>query len=203
MVANKAWIKDLKNGIEGEVRALGKVSDRYSGEKYASVTIFDCSGDIRVKVFGDAIRLLEGVEDGDVVDVFGVVKEYQNEKYVLANIVRKVDDGYLALREAELGGEEVSGGGAGEKTGREVETDAKAKADAEVKADSKVKAEEEEDPKPEIIRIIREGDTGDGVSYETISSSISIDNEKLQEAIGELMASGELYEPKYGRYKLI
>lgn len=182
MVAKKAWIKNLKEGTEGEVRALGKVADKYTGDKYASITIADKSGEIRVKAFGEDARLVEGIENGDFVDVFGVVKEYQGEKYVLPGIVRKVEAEFSVLREAELGLQE----------GRDVEKGAK-----------EAGTEEEKDYKPEIIRLIGENDNVEGVAYETISSNVGIDNEKLQEAIGELMASGELFEPKYGRYKLI
>ena len=180
MVAKKVWVNDLKEWGKGEVRVLGKVSDKYIGDKYSTITILDKSGNIRVKVFGEDVKLLEKIEQEDIVDVFGVVREYRDEKYVLPSIVRKVDEEYLGLREVEL----------------------KAPGDVEKGAED-VEKGAERDFKAGVIAVLKEKDKGDGVSYETISSSLGIDNEKLQEIIGELLNSGELFEPKYGRYKLI
>jgi len=181
MVAKKVWIGDVKDS-EGEVRVLGKVSDKYVAETFGSLTIFDKSGKVQVRVFKEDMKKIEEIENEDVVDVFGVVKDYKEEKYVLPSIVRKVEKEYIGLRAAELEAEDSESG--------KVE-------------DENSEIVREEDFKPGIIKIIKEKDEGEGVAYETISSSVGIDNEKLQEALGELMASGDVYEPKYGRYRII
>jgi RPA family protein len=71
-------------------------------KKYASITIDDASGQIRLKAFGDDILRLKDIVQGDTLQIIGNVREWNAELYVLPEIVKKVDPRWLLVRKLEL-----------------------------------------------------------------------------------------------------
>ena len=86
------------------VRVLGLIVDKFisQDEKYATLTIDDGKDTLRLKSFVN-VKIFSGFEPGDLVDVFGKVKEYNGEIYVTPEILRKVDANFETLRMLELG----------------------------------------------------------------------------------------------------
>ena len=180
MVWRKCRIKDIHEGsAPGEVRTLGTIVGRYDGDGYAAVTLDDGSDTIRAKFFKDDVKRLEGVKVGDIVDVFGIVKEYQGEKYLMPSMMRQVGPDFEVMRGLELVAR-----------GRE-----KGEGPEEGGADEAIKGK--------IREMLQREDSGDGVRYETINSQLGIDRAKLEASLAELLDDGEVYEPTYGKYKLI
>ncbi len=86
------------------VRVLGTVIDKFISEdgNYGTITLDDTTDTIRCKVFRD-LTILEEVEKGDLVDVIGKIKEYNEERYIqLENIAKVEDPNFEALRKLEL-----------------------------------------------------------------------------------------------------
>jgi RPA family protein len=209
-VAYKVRIKDITEGefVKGEgkfgpnqiitplkeevsrVRVLGTVVSRFIAEdrKFGSLTLDDGTDTIAVRAFRDGVELMEEVKTSDIVDVVGKVKEYNGEKYINLEsakvikdpnweMVRKLE---LLLKVHKLGGEvEVPR----EKAGVEEEVVG--------------------DPKMIILNLIEELDEGEGVKYITLLSESGLEDEQLEEVLGELMGDGEIYEPKIGRFKQV
>lgn len=185
------------------VRLMATVVSRFVSEdqKYASLTLDDASDTITVRVFRDDIELLQEIKPGDIVDVVGKIKEYNEEKYISPESIRKIEDPNwelvrkleLLLKESRLGGIKVA-----------AETEPKAaEQPASVATEEVVEETATEDPKLVILNLIEELDEGEGVKYVTLLSESKLEEEKLESILNELMTDGEVYEPKIGRFKRV
>jgi len=122
MVAKKLDINTLYTGkyivqegfnpnyieVNGErvsrARVLATVIDKFISEdgNYGTITLDDGTDTIRVKAFQD-LRIIEDVEKGDIVEVIGKIREYNEERYLQPEIIVKVDDpNFEVLRKLEL-----------------------------------------------------------------------------------------------------
>jgi RPA family protein len=125
-IAYRFWIRDLSSGeyvpggtIEnptfvkiGEkkvtrVDIFGKVAG-LSGNEFV---LQDKTGKITVRMFGDSLQVRE-LAIGNLVRVIGKIRQDDRGRYVLGEIIKRIDDAnYQLLREKELGAplvEEVS-----------------------------------------------------------------------------------------------
>jgi len=87
------------------INLIGIVIDKYSNpeKRFASITLDDGSGQVRVKGFSDQFDMLSNPEMGDTVNVIGMIRYFNNEIYVMPEIIRKVDPKWLNVRRLELG----------------------------------------------------------------------------------------------------
>ena len=87
------------------VNLIANVVDKFimdTDKKYASITIDDASGQVRLKSFGDDILLLKDISQGDTLQIIGVVREYNSEIYINPEIAKKVDPRWLLVRKLEI-----------------------------------------------------------------------------------------------------
>lgn len=87
------------------VNIIANVVDKFvmdSEKKYATLTLDDASGQIRIKSFGDDISLIKDIVQGDTLQVIGIVKEYNNEIYISPEIAKKIDPRWLLVRKLEI-----------------------------------------------------------------------------------------------------
>lgn len=84
-------------------RILGTVVDTFvnDDESYGAVTLDDGTDTIRAKFFQE-LDMMEGVEEGDIVEVVGKIKEYDNEIYVNPELIIPRSPTYELLRAVEL-----------------------------------------------------------------------------------------------------
>jgi RPA family protein len=122
LVARKIDIKTLYTGqyiiqegfnpnyieLNGEkisrVRILATVIDKFLSEdgNYGTITLDDGTDTIRAKAFQD-LRIIEPVEKGDIIDLIGKIREYNEERYIQPEIIVKVaDPNFEVLRKLEL-----------------------------------------------------------------------------------------------------
>ena len=80
-------------------RVLATVVDTYENEdgSYGAITIDDGSDTIRCKFFQD-LELMEDVEEGDIVDIVGKVKMYNDELYLVPEIIVNKSPNHELLR---------------------------------------------------------------------------------------------------------
>jgi hypothetical protein len=187
------------------IRLMGTVVSRFVSEdgKYASLTLDDASETITVRAFRDDIELLRDIKPGDIVDVIGKIKEYNEEKYIAPESVRKIEDPNwelvrkleLLLKESRLEERKVGA----------METEAKVAEQPAASAAAEEVVEEtvSEDPKLVILNLIEKMDEGEGVKYVTLLSESGLEEEKLESVLNELMTDGEIYEPKIGRFRRV
>ncbi len=97
---------DVKNLKVSRVNIIANTVLIYKSEdgSYSNLTLDDGSGEaIRVKAWRDDTRLLSGVNVGNLVNVIGRVRLFNNEVYVLPEIVKVLDDlNWGKLRRIEL-----------------------------------------------------------------------------------------------------
>lgn len=121
--AYKVWISDLVNNPfikqEGEwepnfveiknkkvsrVNIIATIVSSTESKGYLSLTIDDGSGySIMLKTWKEDTKLLEGFKPGDIINVVGRIREYNDQKYITPEIIKKLDNpNWELLRKSEL-----------------------------------------------------------------------------------------------------
>ena len=155
-----------------------------------SITIDDGTGKILVRSF-DEQYTFSNAQVGDMVLLIGRVREYNNEKYIMAEIVKHIDKQWVEVRKLELGS--VTMVVSASPTDQEVATSK----EAAVVPQEAV----EESATDVLLNLIREYDKGEGATTEEIiAQSNNGDAEKI---ITSLLLEGEIFEVKPGRLKVL
>jgi RPA family protein len=198
------------------VRVLATAVDKFvSGNgKFASLTLDDGTDTIRVKVF-NALSMIEKIEKGNLIDVIARIKQYQEEVYLLPEIITKIDDPNMELlRQLEI---------------QEQETEARKKKQLILEYKSQVAdyselvkfmkerfgIEQEEieaclqqddvpktqETRTEIIKMIETLDAGEGCDYQELIQAAGVSENVLDVIVGELLEEGLVFEPRPGKIK--
>ena len=207
-VAYKVWIKDLvgKEYVRGlgefesghvlvgslkvsRVNVVGVVVDRFENEdrSYVNVVVDDSSGNLRLRCWGEDVKVLNNVNVGDCVLIVGKVKDYSGEVYVVAEAVRIVDKKWLECRKFELVKEYGSGG----------------QLQAEGSIDSSKVRKVEGDPRGIILELIEKYDNGDGAEYDAVVVKSGISEAEAEDVIKEMIREGEVFENRSGYLKVM
>jgi len=180
------------------------VSEPNIEEKSQSLTIDDGSGRILLRSFENNI-VMSKFFLGDVINIIGKPKEYLGSKYIIPEIMRKVEDKkWIEVRKKELEIKES-------KTEKIRFDDNKnnnfndIKNNSDYSADNKAEVEEdvvdEKSDVDKIISMIKILDSGDGVFIEDVLKKLNyIDGEKM---INSLMEQGEIFEIQPGKIKIL
>ncbi len=177
------------NEEAGRVRVLATIVSKFKSDdgKYGVLTLDDATDTITSRAFDEGVQLIDSTREGDIVDVIGRVREYEDEKYINVESISKIaDPNWELVRKLELA-VKLKRLGVGTEAQKEL-------------------AEEEasgENPRSIVIDIIEEMDEGDGVKYVQLMDETGLDDKKLEEIITELMEEGEIYEPKIGKFKRV
>lgn len=194
------------------VNLVATVSDKFVSDdsRYSTLTLDDGSECIRAKAFGEDIKIFETIEPGDLVLVIGWPKEYANEIYITANVVKKVESNYEILRKLEILDILTEQNKivkhikqfASRTTREELENHAK-----ELGISSEVLGvifeKKEVDCSPKILEVMEELDEGEGVEIAKIFEACELPDYEIERAINSLLTSGRIFEPSAGRFKKI
>ena len=182
-VQEEGWNPNYIETVAGEkisrVNLVGVVVGVDSGEGFNSIIIDDGSGSISVRDFESK---LSNINVGDSILIIGRPREYGSERYVASEIVKKVDNKWLRVRNLELKNSVV--------------TEKKAPIEETI-----VKEESVLDEMPiseKIIDYIRKNDQGEGIDFEEVVSKFNDES-----SIKSLLNEGELFELKPGRLKVL
>jgi RPA family protein len=166
--------------IDGEkvsrINIVGVIVSINEERENKELLLEDKSGRIPIRIF-EQTENNKHLSIGDIVTVIGRPREYGEEKYVVPEIIKKVEKGWLELRLIELREKKPI---TKEETGYE-EIVKKIKVDPE-----------------EIIRMIKTTDKGEGADYEEIVEKI-----KDERTIRNLLEEGEIFEIKPGKLKIL
>jgi RPA family protein len=241
LTAKKASIKELNSGkyIKREgfqssyvltnqgrklsrVRILALIVGKFisDDEKYAAITLDDSTDTIRCKAFVNT-KIFDGFGPGDLVDVFGKLREYNSEIYIMSEILRKADPNLETLRILEL-----------EKIIRDQKEKIKKIQQFENQTTdiNELKSLVKEHMKPEelkgileaqevnesmmqektasaseiktqILKLIDKLDKGKGADYQDIMKKSGLSENDVDLAIQDLLESGMCYEPTPGKIR--
>lgn len=211
--AYKLWISQLHNGsyittqddssnyldINGlhvsRANIIATVTQVSKNEGYASLTLDDSSSSIRMKAWQQDVNLLAGFTPGDIVLAVGRVREYNSERYILPELVKKIENlNWLLVRKLELLKENPQPIVVKEERQND-EILHEDILDAPIKLSISFRQK--------ILNLIESLDSAEGVSIEELATSSDMPRKELQLAIHELIKEGELYEHKQGKLKLL
>mgnify|MGYP001559486817 FL=1 len=194
-VAYKLKISDIVNGnltkeeLSGDIKLSNFNVTRvniiaaliYKSEElnYASAVIDDGTGRIQLRSFENN-AYFSRIDVGDAVLIIGKIREFNSEKYIVPEILKRINDVKWAdVRKLELRNSSIS--------------DNKTKG---MDKNPVVAAKIDE----EIYSLIKKLDNGDGASFDDIIKSRGIDAEKI---LNRLLENGDIFEIKPGKLKVL
>lgn len=176
------------------VRVLGEVKNIMT----SSILSFELDSGIIVKDFD---RKGESIKENDFIDVIGRVNDYNNSKYIALELYIKRNDNrekWKELRDLEI-----------EKTRKYMEDE------SQISQQQYNENYEEDTISDDILEdiygdiednkdmILRNIDERGEVSYEELLEISKLDEKELDKILDELLADGEIYEPKTGVYRVL
>ena len=197
-VAYKLRIGDIMKGVpmmdEGKfiflelgekrvvrINILANCVDKFiqEGEKqFATLTIDDASGQLKLKSFGEDIEPLKGIMQGDTVQIIGNVREWNGEIYVIPEVVKKVDVRWLLVRKLEI------------------QNARKDMPEGEIQSGSN-------SLKDSIMEKIKAAEAEGGIDTETIIMDTEASPDTINAEIKKLLEEGLVYEPRPGRLRYL
>jgi len=198
-IAYKARAKDILEGNyvkeEGEwapnyvivnqqkvsrANIIGVIVSKTLDQNFENVLIEDGSARLSVRAFDNEILANVGV--GDIVLLVGRPREFGNERYVVPEIVKRLDDKrWVEVRRLEL------------EKGNEK--------DIKQNKEESVETNEEMDNLTVMIDFIKKNDPGEGVEIEDIIQKSSLQG--AEQIISTLLERGEIFEIRPGRVKTL
>ena len=167
------------NGKEiSRINLMGVVVQKSDLNNYNTLIIDDVTGKISARVFESNV-LLDRIEISDAVLIIGRPREFSNEKYVLIELIKKIDPLWAKVRKLEL---------------------VEVKEENNLSESGPVKEEVVTSSTNQIVKLIKELDKGHGVSIEDISSK---DIEDIDKMINILLKGGDIFEVKPGKLKVL
>jgi RPA family protein len=185
----------------GRTNVMGTIIQKQGN---ASAAIEDHTAQMQLRLFEES-GILHNIEIGDVVQVIGRPREYGQDRYILPEVVKKIDAGWLKVRNKEikalsgLSEENIKASIAGD-------TDQKNNANTvQNVVESGVEAIEgekiTESPSESICFFIKNNDMGEGVDIQSIVESRVVDN--VEKHIQMLLRNGDIFEIRPGRVKVL
>jgi len=86
------------------INLIANIIDKFESnqKQYINITLDDGTGNIRVKAFADATHLLQNLQLGDSIIIIGVIRFYNDELYIMPEIIKNMDPKWLVARKMEL-----------------------------------------------------------------------------------------------------
>jgi len=162
------------------VNLIANVVEIYNAEgdkRYSSITIDDASGQVRVKVFGGDVSMVSGLSYGDTILTIGLLRSYNNELYVMPEIIKKVDARYLLIRKLEL--------------------------ERNLKKEEKIEPAKATSVKEQIVSIIKSAEDNGASTEDIILKITSASPELINSEIVKLLEEGVIYEPRPGKVRYL
>ena len=164
------------------VNIIASVIDKFESEserRFASITLDDGSGQIRARLFGEEIQKFQDLIQGDTIIIIGTLKSFNEELYILPDIIKKTDPKYLLVRKLEI-----------EKSFPKPLTQEQKQ---EVRA-----------LRDEVIDMVKSAESNEGIDKEEIIMKLKNSRpELINQEIQKLLEEGIIYEPRPGRVRYL
>jgi len=212
LIAHKLWLNDLRENnfvvTTGEfesnyillndkqvsrINVIANVVNKFQNEDkiYVTITIDDSSAQIRLKTWREDTRILDNINIGDIVLVIGKIKRYNDEVYILPEVVKKVSPNEELLRKLEL-----------------IKEYGLPQEPKEIKLEKELEITYEEinfassNLRNELLNLIEKNEENLGIALEEIKTELHSNLEEVDKILEELIKEGQVYEVK-GRYRLL
>jgi len=163
----------------------------------ASLVIDDGSAIIHVRAFKEDTKLLQDIGVGDLILVVGKIKEYNNEMYILPEIVKVMPLAWGKVRRLELQ-KEI---GPPPSILQQRSTPPVQEPAIPLQQTYAITAQDHSEMSKKILSLLQH--TEEGISIDSISESLSITREETNKGILELLKNNDIYQNKPGHYKML
>lgn len=186
-------IHEAKQNVEGDrlrnieingkevvrVNLIANVIDKFVQEgeekKYGNLTLDDASGQIRAKVFGEDLAKLEKFNQGDTLQVIGLIRSWNNELYITPEILKKKDPSFLLVRKLEI----------------------------EAEAPKTLDRTQIAELKDKILTLVKSSEQEGGINIDKIIMELKEPPETINNEIKKLLEDGLCYEPRPGKLRYL
>lgn len=173
-------LKCLEIGDKSVVRVnlIANVVDKYiqDGEKkFASLTLDDATGQIKIKAFGEDIEKLSPLNQGETLMVIGLLRYWNKEVYLTPEIIKKKDPSFLLIRKLE------------------VEADQPKILHKEALSELKDK----------ILNSLKTAEKDNGIEIEKLILDLKEHPDVINNEIKKLLEEGIAYEPRPGKLRYL
>lgn len=220
-----AWVNHKETT---RVNLIGNIIDKFESEQkpYAAITIDDGTGTVRIKTFSDTISMLKDFNQGDTVNVIGKLAFFNEEIYILPEIVKESSITWLIARKLELEKEfgkdivkrlseqqsrEQSASQSTQSSTQQEQQEQQPLQEKQKTYEEHISNEpqeqgtqqgQEQSTKDEILGKIKNSEP-EGLDIDKIILQMNKPVDEINSTITELLESGEIYEPKPGRLRIL
>jgi RPA family protein len=197
-VKEEGWQPNyIKTGDKKISRAniIATVISKPEEEPFKTIVVDD-GARISVRSFEEK-NIFKDLEIGDIILIIGRPREYAEQKYIMPEVIKKVDEKWAELRKLQLQKMES------EETAQAEEIKEGGKEEREVKEKQETSSEEKvmDTKMQQVFEIVKELDKGDGADFEEVMSKSNTQNpEKI---IRALLEQGEIFELRPGKLKVL
>ena len=214
-VAYKVWISNLINGVyhkeAGEwepnyilvdgkkisrINLIATVVNKFSDDsiEYSNLELDDGSGTIMVKAWKEDVKLFDKVSIGSLILIVGRAKEFNEEKYILPEVVKILDSvEWAKLRRLELIKEY------GEPKMLEKPVLVGESSESLVENVEKID-NASQNSRQKILDLIGKDNE---IIYDVLREKSDLSEEEVENIIKDLIKEGEIYTPRPGYIRLI
>ncbi len=161
------------------VNVIANVIDKYISEgekKFASLTLDDATGQINLKTFGEEVKNFAEISQGQTITVIGMLRTFNNELYILPEVIKPVDPRYLLIRKLEI---------------------------EKLIPKQPVSPNERIALKDQLLSKIKQAEENEGIDTEKLILEISANPELINQEIKKMLEDGMIYEPRPGRVRYL
>lgn len=217
-------VVDGKEVVRANV--IATIVDKFLNDtsSYASLTLDDGTGTIRVKAFTENVALLKDFQPGETIRIIGLLRFFNGELYILPEIIKTVDARWLLARKLELAQEygnvydkqkqESSSVSYGRDNQSNQDKVSVITPNLEEKHEG-IEHEKIEDNKEDnqgnkekslrdqIIDMLRAAEPEEGIDVDKLIMAMTAPVDIINNTIIELLEEGTIYEPKPGRLRVL
>ncbi len=173
-------LKHLELGSTNVVRTnlIANIIEKYIQEgekKYASLTLDDGYGQIKLKAFGDDVDKLSQFNQGDTILVIGLLRTWNNEIYLTPEIIKKKEPSFLLVRKLEI----------------------------ESSMPKSLARDQLIALKDKLVQQLKDAEKDGGLDIESLILNLKEPPEIINQEIKKLLEEGIAYEPRPGRLRYL
>ena len=167
------------------------ISKNENGQNYQSLTIDDGSGSISLRSF-EKNETINSTEIGEVIVIIGRPREYGSEKYIVPEIIKKINNKkWINVRKVELEIEDL----------KTAELPAKEEKIIVENIETEKQTKEITNNPKIIYETVKKLDSGQGVDIDGIIKKTGI--KEADEIIKKFLREGEMFEISPGKIKIL
>lgn len=181
-ILNSAFAKDeasagyirFNNSSAFRVNIIATLIYKSENPGFNDGLIDDGTGKIQLRIF-ESTNMLSRIDVGDVALIIGRVREFNNERYIVPEIIKKlVDTGWFDVRKLE--------------------------SLSQINSSDSAQPETSANDYEKVYLAIKNFDSGDGAAIEDLVKSFG---KKADEMISRLLENGDVFEIKPGKLKVL